>query len=73
MNGGAIRFPESTTPWFWKTDVRSSSFGISWPEDGTGSESPPHSTRAVGPRPPSLLRDPGLFGQSDRHGQFSEG
>ena len=38
MNGGAIRFPENTTPWFWKTAGRLSSFGTSWPEGGTGSE-----------------------------------
>ena len=71
MNGGAIRFPESTTPWFWKTAGRSSSFGTSWPAGGTGSEGSPHPTRAVGPC--LLLTGPGLFGQSDRHGQFSEG
>ena len=38
MNGGEIRFPESTTPWFWRTAGRSSFFGTSWPEGGTGSE-----------------------------------
>ena len=51
MNGGAIRFPESTTPWFWKTDGRSSSFETSWPEGGTGSESPPYPTHAAQEEP----------------------
>ena len=72
MNGGAIRFPESTTPWFWKTAGPSSSFGTSWQEGGTVSESPLHPTRARAP-PILLLTGPGPFGQSDRHGQFSEG
>ena len=47
MNGGAIRFPESTTPWFWKMDGRSLSSGTLWPEGGTGSEGPPHPTHAA--------------------------
>jgi regulatory protein len=38
MNGGAKRFPESTTPWFWRTAGRPSFFGTSWPEGGTDSE-----------------------------------